>query len=67
MKAITKKVPKVTGVVLTMSDVHEFLDGIEYYDDNICWSVEPDAKMTVKVKGKIVNLKDVSISFEDDK
>lgn len=65
MKEIMKKVSVLKGVVLTLKDIHGFMEEIECYMDKGCFVISDSQKMTVKVKGKIVDNGDVTISFED--
>lgn len=64
MKAIMKKVMQLTGVTLDIKDIQNYLEDVEIYLDAQVVVLHPDQKVTVKVKGKIVETSDVQISFE---
>ena len=66
MKEIMKKVSVVSGVSLSMDDIQNNLDGMECVMDKGEFYPTVQDKMTVKVKGKIVDNKDVTISFEEE-
>ena len=65
VKPIMKKVALVNGVLLDMEDIQNYLDGMECCMDNGEFYLNTSDKMTVKVKGKVVDNKDVTISFEE--
>jgi hypothetical protein len=66
MKEIFKKVKTLKGAILTVEDVHGIMEEAECYFDNGIFMILDTHKVTVKVKGKAVENKDVTISFEEN-
>ena len=72
MKPIMKKVPKLSGISMTLQDLIDYSEDIEFYvEDNknngFHWIYQPDNIVTVKFKGKVINIKDISIDMEEHK
>ena len=65
MKEIMKKVSVLKGVTLSAQDMHDSLEEIECYMDKGCFIIRGSNKMTVKVNGKIIESKNLTVSFED--
>jgi hypothetical protein len=66
MKKITKKISTIKGATLTARDIHSFLEEVECHFDDDYWTIYDGQKMTVKVKGKIIDSEDLTISFEEE-
>ena len=66
MKAIMKKVAQLKGINLNTNDLLDSMDNMEFYIEQGCFVICNDNKLTVKVKGKVIDNKDVTFSFEEE-
>lgn len=60
-----KKVPKFVGLTMSLKELLDYSEDMEFYlSDEPYVQYLPSDKVTIKVKGKVVDIKDVSISLE---